>query len=68
MASIDTAQSNNSSNRSVTSAASAASLRTGALNAMKEGSNQRTAPFPFLEFRIVNDHANTPSRAIRNAQ
>ncbi|KAL7555146.1 hypothetical protein ACHAWF_018750 [Thalassiosira exigua] len=28
----------------------------------------RNAPYPFLEFRIVNDHANYKNRAVRNAE
>lgn len=40
----------------------------GSLGAIQElAGAQSTVPFPFLEFRIVNDHANYKNRAIRNA-
>jgi len=39
----------------------------GALKSMRETAGAKV-PFPFIEFRLVNDHANSKNRAVRNAQ
>merc|ERR1712194_654364 len=36
--------------------------------AVREARARRTAPFPFLEFRMVNDHANYKNRAVLHAR
>lgn len=57
-------------NRSVTTAGSEGndSRLSRGLNAIHEGPKSEGTAFPFLEFRIVNDHANHKHRSVRNAR
>ncbi len=66
MSSIDTARSGRSIGSSVSSG-----RKPGNLQAIREAMSYKSQPkasYPFLEFRIVNDHANYKNRSIRNAR